>query len=166
MTARKTTPPAAPLTDVEAAQAADIHTSSYIAGQVSAKVTFPQTMGYDADSHASRLHARLEVTDRASGQTIVSIVMNADQFLSFMSSSSANVDDARLAPNPQHLGRRSQHTGVNISRTGMGDDLDARAETVAAWYRDHSWIPSISRTNYGLRVHATRWLDDEDNPVT
>ncbi|RKR92716.1 hypothetical protein BDK92_7194 [Micromonospora pisi] len=132
-----------------------IYTSDAEPGDVLIQLSYPTSNLDDAGI------AELGVTDRMSGQALVRVRMNAEQFLGVMSNTGTVVGGAVVPVHPERIGKRSQHTSTAIARNS---DLDP--EQVKADYLANGWdTVRISKTNSGQQVSATRWVTDGPEPV-
>lgn len=105
-------------------------------------------------------HVSLVIRDQRSGETVIDINLTPAEFTDILSSTATRISGAFITPNPQHLGKRMQNTSVDI-RT-FGGDLETRTETARADYLATGWERvRVDRTNFGRRVVAYRWIDDE-----
>lgn len=128
-----------------------IHTSDAEPGDVLISLTHPRGDGVS--------QVRLSISDQRSGQTLIEVDLTAEEFASIMSSTGTRVSGARLPRHPERLGRRAENTMTTVPN---GDDVDGRAEKVKADYLAAGWESvRIDRTNFGRRVVAYRWIDDE-----
>lgn len=129
-----------------------IHVSDAKLGDVLITLTYPHGGG---DTRAA-----LRVEDSMSGEMLVEIDLNPEQFLRVMASGATRVHGAQLPRHPERIGSRMQNTSTNIGHSV--DDKDAEAERVRAQYLAEGWERvRIDRTNFGRRVVAYRWIADE-----
>lgn len=131
-----------------------INTSDAQHGDILISLTHPR--GGDATGR----RITLRVQDERSGETLVDVELNADQFADVIASTVTRVSGARLAVHPERIGRQMQNTSVDI-RT-LGNEADALAEVARDRFLAEGWEQvQVDRTNFGRRVRAYRWIDDE-----
>lgn len=129
-----------------------IYTSDAERGEVLITLTHPRGGG---DRRVT-----LRVEDSMSGQMLVEVDLTPDQFADIISASATRVTGATLTAHPHRIGRRSQNTSTDIRH--YGDALDAEAKRISNAYLADGWEATrIDRTNFGRRVVAYRWIDDE-----
>lgn len=141
-----------------------IYTPDTKRGDVQVQLSYPTRTGLGVADEDRRI-AALTITDRTSGQILVSLELTAAEYLSIMSSTGTTVSGAALPARPERIGRRRQNTSTDIPR-GYPGDTDARIAEVVAEYQAEGWETEVRRQNYGHSVIARRWVDDEGNPVT
>jgi hypothetical protein len=107
---------------------------------------------------------RLAITDKRSGQVLAQVDLTAKQFTQMVGSTVITVSGAILPVHPERIGRREQNTSMDITYRSAGNNLDAAAEAARDAYLAAGWEHvRITRTNYGRRVTANRWIDDDDD---
>lgn len=130
----------------------NIYTSDAEPGEVLITLTHPHGAG--------TRRATLHIVDSRSGERLVEVDLTPEQFMAVMSSSATRVTGAQLPVHPERIGKRSQNVSTNIR--SHGEDIDAEAEKVRAAYLTDGWeTVRIDRTNFGRRVVAYRWIDDD-----
>jgi hypothetical protein len=128
----------------------NIHTTDAKPGEVLASLT--HTRGNDG-SHT----VRLSVQDMVSGQRLVSLELTPEIFAELMSGTSVRVPGAALPSHPHRLGKRMQNTAMSI-----GHKDGTSPEEVKAAFEAEGWEQvRIDRTNFGHRVVAYRWVEDQ-----
>lgn len=128
----------------------DINTSDAAPGDVLISLTHPRS--FDGGRRVD-----LEIRDQMSGQTVIRVSMLPEEFAEVMSSTGTCVGGAAFTPHPERLGRRSQNTSTVVRY-----DSDRTPEQVRDDYLAAGWEQvRVDRTNYGHRVVAYRWIDDE-----
>jgi hypothetical protein len=138
----------------------NIYTSPYRPGDVSIRISYPM------DSQEPERVARLSVIDKASGVQLIDVDLPATELLLLMSGSEATGTGAKLPRRPELIGKVAQNCSTDVTYSNVGDeDMDKAAERIVAEYAEQGWMASITRTNYGRRVTARRWLDPADAPA-
>lgn len=132
----------------------DIHTNDSLPGEVTISLSYPRGGGVPDQ-------ARLHVEESISGQCLIGVTLTADQFLSLLSGTVLRVTGATITATPERIGKRMQNISVPI-RHGDAADIDADAERAKAMYLADGWhAVRIDRTNFGRRVVAYRWVDND-----
>lgn len=128
----------------------DIYTSDAKPGDVLIQLTHPR-------SNTGSNRADLTIRDQMSGQTLIHVSLSAEQFLDLMSSTGTLVSGAHLPVHAERIGKRSQNVSTTLSH---GSELTA--EQVRDDYLAEGWESvRIDRTNFGKRVVAYRWINDD-----
>jgi hypothetical protein len=131
-----------------------INTSDAEIGDVLVTITYPQGGNRGA-------YATLRIEDRLSGQALVQVDLDPEQFMRAIGSGTVYVSGAQLPAHPERIGRRMQNTSTGIH--SHADGADAEAEQVRDAYLADGWEKvSIDRTNFGRRVRAYRWIAAEE----
>lgn len=129
-------------------------------GDVAVRLSFPIRTGMGADK---RPFANLRITDEVSGQVIVEVELNAEEFTGMVGGVAAHVSGAYITTHPERIGKRSQNHSTDLCYadvTGGDDAVDAEALAVRTRYLTDGWQSvRVDRTNYGRRVVAYRWID-------
>lgn len=141
----------------------DIYTTEAVPGDVQIQLTYPTRTGINVAEH-ERYVAHLTVTDRTSGQILVSVELSAAEHLSIMSGTGTTVSGATLPARPDRIGLRRQNTSTPIPH-GYDGDHNARISQVVADYQADGWETELRRTNGGHQVIARRYVDADGNPV-
>lgn len=140
-----------------------INTSDGKRGDVSVRLGFPT-------GTAGKRRATLEVTCRASNTTILEVDLSPEALMELMGGGDPVLSGARLPVHPERIGRRSQNTSTDITHAALSNDravrsgnqFDELAKARATQYLAEGWEEvRIDRTNYGRRVVAYRWIDDD-----
>lgn len=131
-----------------------IYTGHGRRGDVQISLTYPKGGG--------GTRATLRVEDVPSGETLVDVDLDPEQYINIMSSGVTIVTGAHVTTRPERIGRRMQNTSAEV-RLGTGVDLDAEAERKRATFLAEGWeAVRIDKTNFGRRVVAYRWIVNEE----
>lgn len=108
-----------------------------------------------------RTSFRVTVVDATSGIQILSFNMNNAQFMHFMSSNGSLQLSAELTSKWENLGKISVHDTTRVKNL-LGTEADAEAERIRDEYLANGWDhASVRRQNYGLAVHALKYVDPD-----
>lgn len=122
-------------------------------GDVQISLTFPK----------GGTRATLRVEDVPSGETLVEVDLDPEQFISIMSNTVTTVTGGFVTSHPERIGQRRQNTSAEVRTVGRSADLDAEANRQRDEFLAEGWESvRIDKTNYGRRVVAYRWISDEE----